>query len=276
MFIDYIFLPFDNRDTAILIWIFIAFFILIGLTFFNKKIRRCVFEILKISLRLDILLIFGIVLFYVLLEIYILVFLNLWENTYISQTIFWFFTNAIYLIFKHTNKNIFSFVEEIGKMTSITLFIGLLVNLYSFHLSIEILFILIIFFSCIIGYNKKYQKKSKEVLFIIFLTMLGWSMYNFFIDPLLLTESFYGLFLITLLGIGYIPFLYIMLIYLRYEFIFSLINFNYNKFYSDSTKEQRIKLKIKIIRENFLKLNKLNNINGIDIVKMMKNDKNIS
>ena len=270
MFIDYIFLSLENRDIAIIICILTGFSILI----FKKNFRKTTFHLLRTVTNLKIFLIFGFVLSYVSLEIFILNFFNLWENIYIPHVFFWFFTDAIYLILK--NEEYFSLKKEIGRIFCITVFIGLLVNFYSFHILIEILFILIIFFSYIIGYNEKYQNISKKVLLIIFLTMLAWSIYNLSINPSLLIDSTYGLFLITLLGIGYIPFLYIMLIYLRYEFIFSLINFNYNKFYSDSPKEQRIKLKIKIIRENFLKLNKLNNINGIDIVKMMKNDKNIS
>jgi len=229
MCIDKLFDIFSTRELSLLICI------AIGLTamLFSKNMRGII-NILKLLFGKKI----GSVLFiqttYISFLVYLLYKLKLWEISLLKDTIFWYCSTALILLFSinkaKTNNYFFDLIKEAFKWT---IAIEFIVNFYTFSLPVELLLVPIMFFLGMLQAYAKTDKKYFEVgnffenvFAIIGIAILAFVTYKTFrhYQDLFSAETFLGFLLPPILTLLFIPFLYLLAVFINYEELFSHID----------------------------------------------------
>jgi hypothetical protein len=196
----------------------------------------------------------------------ILIKLNFWSLVLLKDTLFWFITVAIVLLFAIVKAKDSKFFKDILIDTfKWSLVIEFIINFYTFNLIIEILLVPIILIlvltQTISETDKKYNLISKflqNILAIIGLFIIGLAVYKTFknFKTLFQLQNLFSFLLPPILTILMIPYLYLLVVYISYDSLFSQI-----KHISDDLRIKR-SLKRAILLNATINLNRLNRISA--------------
>lgn len=218
---------FNNREYAIGIWIF-GFCVL---AFSKKNIRESIFHIFKFLLNKKILSVFSIMLLYSLFILYILYILKLWYLENIKDTIYWFAGTATILLFKANNaiENEHFFKEIVIDNLKLICFVEFLINFYVFNIWIELCLIPALTFIILLKAfgetdpkNRIVVKALDYVIGIIGLWLLSYVVFKATqeLDKVFTYSNFQSIVFPILLTFLYLPFVYFLALYMKYEMVF--------------------------------------------------------
>lgn len=267
----------NTREMAIIILLF-AF--LIGISFI-KGVRKAAKDIIKIFFSIKLIIPFISMLLYIFLILFVLYYIGFLNINLTKDIVFWFVIVAIPLFFTankvRENKNFFK--NEAMEYIKLTTIFGFLINFYTFNLFIEIilqlsLFIIILFIS-FSKTDKKY--KSVEAFFNIIFLIVFVYLVIFFINSFLINfneliniNTGISYILPAVLTILFLPFVYMLALYMRYElfYVFSKTQFNDSKLHIYVFKEvfKRNKLNLYELHDFLLNF-RIFDINNIEDVK---------
>lgn len=263
---------FDNREKAILFWLFLLLIFLIWKKAFSKN---SFINLLKAFTQKSIITSLLFLFIYVTTIIYLFYKLSIWEFSYFSTTIVWFI--GIFFIFFLNIGEVrdFNFFKKAIKDNfRFFVFIEFLINLYVLNFFLELLLIpIIVFISATLGFsstNPKYKSVEKlltQVQGIIGLLLLGFTLFSIFSN----INNFFTIynlkeFLIPIIfTILIIPFFYSLSLLIIYSDIFKVLNKSisdhklnrYSKF--KTIKFFNIKLQYLHSWYRYLLINKLSN-----------------
>jgi hypothetical protein len=266
----------DNRELAILVWLII--FLFWALT--KKNIRESISEIMKVFFQKVIFITTCLMLFYIGSIVYIFYRFGLWDFTLLSETIMWVIGEA-FVMYLNSNKvknNEYFKIVMIDSL-KLTVVIEFIVNLYVFNFWIEL--ILVPVFAILIGVlgvsSSKPEYKQVEscltrIFILVGLLFLSYAIYNIIVDvhSFATINNFKEFLLPVVFTILFLPFIYMLALYLTYDLIFMRISF----LIKDKSLARYIRWKT--VFSFHLKLNSLNNwhdkiiraeINSVDDVE---------
>lgn len=259
-FLDILTSSITSREWAILFWLLVGFFLAVR----NKEIRASFGNVVKAFFHYKIIFILLLTTIYILVLFFSLNIIHLLKIELIKDYLYWYFGFAILSLFsiniyKHSGDVVKNILKEIIKASII---IEFLVNFYTFPFLVELLFIPFIFFLyTLIAYTeirKEYEIVRKllniisMILGLIILTYIGYGVFNsseelFTYTNLLSTIS------PILLSLLFIPWLYLINLFMVYEELFVRIGFLLR-----NTPQLITQLKLKIFLRCHFNLYKLN------------------
>lgn len=224
--IDQILPFFSNREWALIVGILIlAIYALCVTPKSAAAILKCLFVP-----KLLVIFIAGYI--YLTVCVWLLNKIELWNMSLIKETVL-YILSSVFFVGKSVNidKNSHLFRKQVFGNMKMTTIITYLVNLYSFSFWIEFFLLIIVsFFTTIYVYTEKKTDEqstivhpfSKKVLFLIFLVyfvgLIIWLVTNW--REIFTTHSILALLLPIMLGIMFIPYMYGIALYSKYELIF--------------------------------------------------------
>ncbi|MCF6271383.1 MAG: hypothetical protein L3J41_16855 [Melioribacteraceae bacterium] len=222
----------NNREISLLILFGIV--ALFGLR--DSKIRTSFFNVLKVIFSDKLLVIFELNLLYILIILILLSSVGFWNFSMLKGTILWVLFTSIVLIL-----NVFKKSEEDGFLRAIILsnfkiivFLEYLGSLFVFDLLIELILQPVLFFITVtIGLSEGESKLAKvKVFFEVVLSILGvllilFSIYNLFenMESIVTIDRLKDFTLPPILTLIYIPFIYILAFYGKYEIYFNRLDY---------------------------------------------------
>jgi len=249
---------FSTREIALFIWIMV-FVVLVSL---KGSVRKSIFGLFKSFFSLFR--IFAILTIYVLVTLYFLNLIGLWDKSLTKDTAFWFFTVAMVTFFKINDAKDFKFFKEII-LDSVKwiVVIEFLINFYTFSLWKELILVpIIVFISLILAYSetdKKYEpveKVFRNIISIIGLVLLVYIIYETVIEfkKTFTVQNLKSLLHPVIMTFLFLPFAYLLALYMTYEMLFIRVDF--------LTRDKRVARKVKrqIIFTANLNIERLNRI----------------
>jgi len=249
---------FNNREVATAIWLFVIFFFML----IKKDIRKSLLKILKIFFGLQILSLLFLMIFYFVLIITFLYFIKFWNISLLKDSIIWFCFAGIVTVFNAAtspeNEKIFR--KIIIYNLNLIIILEFIINTYTFSLLKELIFIpsvtLIVVLGVFAETKSKYssvEKTMNKLQIFIGISILILSIFNIFTDfknfgNLATLKSFL---LPPIFSVSFLPFIYLVVLFLKYELLFSKLNLGQEK-----SKKLKIYAKRKIFKCCFLSLNK--------------------
>lgn len=221
---------FSNREIALFTWLAAVLILLL----FKSEMRHSLIKVFKALFAKQILVFFLIILSYSLIIVFILRKTYLWDHTLLKDTLFWFFGGAIVMFLNVTKiKDLESFKLVVFESLKWTMIIEFLVNLYTFSLLVELIFIPVFIFISLLKYYSELKPEHKTLIkpptyilnfiglavfvFIIYRTALDYK--NFF--TLITLRNFLVPPILTIL---FLPLLYLIALFISYESLFVRIN----------------------------------------------------
>jgi len=214
---------FSNREIATIVWL-LAIFFLVFLKY--KSVRKSVFDLIISVFKMWKL--FSLMLLYIFVAIFVLYKLNLWNIGLAKITILWLLGFAITTVVNFAKifgekgylKRII--IEIIG----LTAIVSFLVNFYSFSLWIEMFIVPIMILSVCVSTVSVYDQKNRQVgkfankvingiSIIIFIYSFYKTILNF--SNIANINTFRELLLPVVLSFSFIPFVYFLSLYSRWE-----------------------------------------------------------
>ena len=274
---------FNTREQAFFLWglVFIVWLL------FNKKVRLSITTFFKAFSQNKIPIVFLIMIVYVCLQAFLLYEIKLWDFSLIKDTIYWFLVVAFLLFVNVTkvNKEENYFKKLITDNIKIVVVIEFIVNLYTFNIIIEIIFVPIFITSILISIyseyfmsifpkqREKYLQVNKIFNFIVgvfVIIVIIYSIYNVFSDfkSFCTLENLKAFILPFLLLISFIPFLYFLALFISYDSFIKNIDLFLKQ---DEVMKKFIKKKVsascninlrklnKFIKETYPKIIRINN-----------------
>lgn len=251
---------FNNREIAIAIW----FFVLLIWMLSNKGVRNSLFILLKAFSQKKILFIILLIILYFSAMLAFLYLVKFWDITLLKDSIIWLvFTGALTCFNAVTAKQNEKIFKKILKESlSIVIILEFILNTYTFPLMVELILLPLLAFIILSEEFSKTNTKYKSVerlmtklQTILSFTILFSIIYKIATD----FKNFWSIstlkiFLLPIiLTITFLPFLYFLVLYSRYEILFLGLN-------SGEVKSIELKkyAKKKIFKQCFLNLAKVN------------------
>lgn len=254
------FQSFNNRETAVAIWVGLIMVLLIG----SKGVRNSITGILKSFFAWKISVTVGSIVIYTVAMVYLLFRIHMWELSILKDTIFWFCGVGFMQLFKVTKAPDISYYKKLAiESIKITIILEFIANLYVFNLAVELplVFIIIVFSMMKPMTEREAQYKDvKKVVSVVLTTISAITIifsiykttvhYKEFFSP----ENLKAIALSPILTLCFLPLLYLIALASAYETFFVHLDF-----YSNDKKLVR-KLKIATWRIARFNINKLNSI----------------
>jgi len=224
----------NNREIALFFWAIIGICWVLSLKF----TREPIFSLIKAFAARQILVIFNLMIIWVELIVILFIIINLWDLTLLKDTIFWTFGVAFILLMtinKPAKEE--NFIKGVLynnlKLIIVLQFIS---NLYVFNLATELVTIPILIFVGILSafseLKEEYKKAKKifdTILIIYGIIVMVFSFYNVIVDfdNFLSGKNLKSFFLSSVFTILYLPFVYLISLYIQYESFFVRIKWNF-------------------------------------------------
>ena len=175
---------------------------------------------------------------YASLLLFLLYKLGFWDISLLKDTIFWFCTTALVLLFTINKAKTNNYFKDIIKENlKWVIAIEFIVNFYTFSLVKELLLVpIVIFLALLQGVSqsdKRFIQVSKfleNIFAFIGLGLIAFVVYMTFknYQEIFIIDNLFSFLLPPLLTILLIPFLYLLAIYINYEDLFVRVNFMTN------------------------------------------------
>lgn len=240
---------FSTRELSILIWISIGLIAIM----FSSKMREGLGGVLKILFGTTILAILTALIVYVSLILFLLYKLELWNFSLLKDTLFWFFTTALVLLFNINKAKTSGYFKNIIKENiKWAIAVEFIVNFYTFSLLKELVLVPSMIFlasiQAVASTDKKNIQVSKllgNILSFIGILLIAFIVYKTFTNyqEILTFHTLFSFLLPPFLTVLLIPFLYLLAIYMNYEELFVRIKFLTN----DNKRKQLLKREILLV-----------------------------
>jgi hypothetical protein len=223
---------FNNREISIAIWVFVFF----SLVMFNKGIRDSFLKVAKVFFEAKIFIIYFLMTVYVYFIILFLYHFNLWNVSFLKETIYWYFGVAFVALFNvnKINKEEDYFKRIFLDYLKLVAILEFATSLYSFDLIIELilvpLFIFIVLLSAVSDTQKKYHQMKKvfdAILSIIGFTVIVYTLTEIIADfSSFANESNLTTFILPpILTSIYLPFIYFFALFISYDSLFNRLKY---------------------------------------------------
>lgn len=227
---------FTTREIATIVWLTLV----IILALFKHNVRSSVLKVITALFRKQIIAPIILILTYNILVVYGLYAIGFWSFALLKDTVVWFVFAAIPLmvsfITSKDSENIFHkiLVDNLKALIIVEYIVGT----YTFPLLVELLLLPFAFFVVMLDVvarsDPKFASASKAISIIqlsLGLAVLSLSLYGAALDYLDLFSpgTLSGLFLTPLLSILLSPFIFLAVLYSRYESLFVMLNVGPNK-----------------------------------------------
>jgi hypothetical protein len=251
---------FNNREISLLIWLLLIFLAILSI----KIIRNGLWNVFKMLFQKQFLKVYFFLIVYLSVIFLFLYSIRLWNSTDIKNSVFWFFTVAMVIVFSiNSTKKISDFKKLFFDTIKITIILEFIINLFSFSLLTELIMLPFLTFIVMLQVfseadNKNFQvtKLLNNILSFIGLSILLFSIYKTYKGSNTVTNigTLKSFILPIILTILFIPFAYLLSLYSIYQSYFIRLDFM-------TVKKDKVKTVKKIIRKTAnINLKKLNNI----------------
>ncbi len=251
---------FTTREYAIGIWLCaLVVWILI-----QSKIRRAFISLIKALLARKLLIVQAFMVTYVVFTLYVLYWIGFWKVELLKDTVYWFLGTAFVMVMHHTEA--YTDPRYFRSMAIRTLELGVLLgfvtDFYTLNLHVEMVLIPLFAFLggliAVAGTDVKYSLTKKfldGILVILVLGMLLYAIGNAVDDAVnfVTITTLKGFLLPSILTISFLPFIYLLAIYSRYETLFVHIDVMVSK----KSQDAAAYLKHRIVTLCLLNLKKL-------------------
>lgn len=259
---------FSNRELALLIWLIIV----LVYSLIKDKWRCYLKRIITSAFALKLVIVYITLIIYAFVIILLLYLTNIWEICLLKDTIIWLLFSALATAFTLINiKNFSYFTGLIKSNITVTAIVQFIINLYSFSLAIELIMLpIIVFTTALSAYSEYYTKNGQDyhkvhsclniLLSIIGIVYLGFTFYKAIIgfDSINWIDISQQLMLPIILTILFIPYYWLLALYINYEKIFVAINVMFRH----KNKYERYRIKFYILYYGCLSLKRINRINN--------------
>lgn len=262
---------FNNREIASGIWLLIIFIFMIR----KKDIRHSLKRFFKTLFNKKILISFIFMFISTAIIVLFLYHINFWDISLLKDTIIWFLFSGIVTcvnaITSRSDKN--KLKKIIYENLKVLILIEFIINYYTFPLIIELIvmpIITVIFLLDVFTDNKEKYSSVKKLMKTL-QTVIGFFLIYYFISNLV--SSYQGFisyntlksFLLPIiLSLFFLPFIYLFLLYAKYDMIFIRL-----KMGSSKSKELTKYAKKEIIKTCLLNLNKVKKLLKGNAAKLM-------
>lgn len=226
----------NNRELATVIWIVILFTCLF---YYHRDVRDSFCNVIKCFFDKKILFVVALSAIWMSIGVFILYKMNAWQWNNIKTTLTWFAFSIVTMIIgvsKAEDKKKY-FLSLCKENINISVFLTFVIELYSFSFFIEFIMIPVsVLLSVYINYNIL-SKDNVKVRLLINIAFVFWVV-AYFLHSIYLSISLFNtdwllinlieLFLPVILSLIFIPFLYILSIYMEYERVFSFLKIHFN------------------------------------------------
>ena len=213
---------------------------------------------------------------YVALIVWLFYKVQFWNASLIKDTVLWLFTSAFILLMDidKVNKNEYHFRKLLFDNLKLILVLEFIINLYTFSLWIEMILMpsltIIFVMDAIAGLKEEHLpvKKLSEFILMIFGTcLIVFTIYKTYNDyqNLVIIDILRAFLLPPLLTFAYMPFLYLVALFMAYETLFMRLNWLLSPNKSIAKHAKR-----KIFATCLINLNKLNTFAKEDARKFME------
>lgn len=262
---------FNNREIASGIWLLILFILMIK----KKDVRQSLKGLLKTLLNKKILVSILLMFISTAMIVLILYYIHFWDISLLKDTIIWFLFSGIVTcvnaITSRSDEN--QFKKIIYENLKVLILIEFIVNYYIFPLIIELIIMPIITLILLLDIFTDNKEKFSSVKKLIktLQTTIGLFLIYYFINNLV--SSYQGFisyntlksFLLPIvLSLFFLPFIYLFLLYAKYDMIFVRL-----KMGSSKSKEITQYAKIEIIKTCLLNINKVKKLLKGNTAKLM-------
>jgi hypothetical protein len=223
---------FSNREIAIIIWLII--FLIWGLS--KRDVRKSFFSVLKAFSAKPIITATLLMVAYISLMVAAFYKIGLWDATKIKDTIIWSVTVAFVMLvnINKTRDDEYYFKNTILDNMKLVVVLEYILNLYVFDLIIELILTpvlaILVMMIAIAEYNSEYKQVEKflnGVLSIIGIVIVIFSIYNIVVhfNSFATAGHLTDFLLPPIFTIAFLPFVYLMALYVSYEILFIRIGF---------------------------------------------------
>ncbi len=218
-----------TREIASLIWIIVIIIFCLS----APRIRKSLLQVIKTLLQRPFIIVFSLMMLYIGIQILFFSVFGVWEDSLVKEIVIWtlgFAVGSIVNINKVKQDDKF-FINLLKESLKLTIFIEFFINFYTFPLIIELIFLPVVTFLfmmvAISETDKKYSDVKKLInalIAIIGFAVLTFATYQFIGDyeGILSWSNFLSFSLPIYLSITFIPFLYILALFIIYEEIIVL------------------------------------------------------
>lgn len=229
---------FNTREIASITWGTIFIVALIFFSLKNPQLRNSLIALIKAFFQTKIITSIIFTTSYLALIILLLSQLKIWDFSQIKNTFFWYITFAIGTLFnintiRENSKNFF--LKTIKSSINLSILLQFIVNFHTFNFFIELIviipFITFLAILSIVANDSIEQQKVKRiidylltVIFFIFLVHFLIKLFRDFSNFANL-QTLQDFFIPIILTIFYLPFLWVFLLYMKYEEIFVRLQF---------------------------------------------------
>jgi hypothetical protein len=221
----------NNREWAIVFWIFILIFFTLFFPRINKKVYEIFKQILKAPFIKAIIITLALMIIYITIVVFGLFKIGLWESNHLKNTIIWAISVGALSLFKidSIKKDPHFFKNSVLDNFKLIAIIQFVVGIYTFSLLIELLLVPVLVILCtmlVLAQTDKEYHLEKKILSGI-MTALG-IIFIFYSTYMLVTnfgefakvQTIYDFSIPPLLTLLYLPFIFIMLVFKTYESVF--------------------------------------------------------
>jgi hypothetical protein len=212
----------NNREIATFFWVII----IIAGAMIRKDTRSSLLNIMSILLDKKMLAILIPMFLYIGLVIFLFNKINVWQISMIGDTVFWISATAFVLLLNTTKATQGYFRKLLFENIKFVTVLDFIVNLYNFNLLVEIVLVPVVFSALAIKTLTQYSAEAKAVhdLANLSLTIFGlfigvFTFHHIFQDfqSFISSDNLRSFLLLPLLTFAYIPFLYGVVLLMKYE-----------------------------------------------------------
>jgi hypothetical protein len=222
----------SNREIAAGIWLLIVFLWALS----SGGVRRSMLGLLEAFFVKGIILPILAMLLYVLLMVLVFRTIGFWDISALKDTILWTFGNALATFFNLTKvvEDKRYFRKAIIDNIRLTLLLEFVINLYSFSLIIELILVPVVSIIGLMGAVAESKPETRplkivinSILSIFGVGLLGFTLWGLFSDLQTVTtlKTLRDFLLPPVFTIAFLPFVYLMAIYMQYQRLFSCLDF---------------------------------------------------
>ena len=262
---------FNNREIAIAAWLLLF----LGYALLNAKLRLSIVRVLQSVFTKFIITTILLMALYLAGAVYGLLLLQMWDTSLLKDTIIWFLLSGMVISFKlaSSSPGEVYFWRVIISNFRVVVLIEFIANMYAFLLAAEfIVFPLVLLVALVYAYsqeeeaNLQAKKVTEGILVIVGLVLIIHGVANMVIEYGTSgnLDFLRGFLLPPSLTIVFIPFLYILVLYIAYDLVFMRLNIGPKK----SKKLKRLARR-EIFSHCLLSLRKVRGTAGMNIYNLM-------
>lgn len=222
----------SNREIATIIWLFILFVWVLS----NRSVRKTFLSLLKAFFVRQILVSIILMILYISSLVALSYQIGLWNTTQIKNTIIWSLGVAFLMFFNANNVNEDEnyFRNAVLDNLKLIILLEFIINLYVFNLMVELvqlpIMTLLVIMLALAESDAKYQQVKTLLNPILAIIGIGFFLFAVYrinndFNKFLTLDNLRDFLLPPVFSVLFLPFIYLMTLYARYENLFIWLRF---------------------------------------------------